>query len=371
MSIHLLREGCERLWPGATPDVPSLDRMLRDDFEPEFLPISIGSLPHEDPEEACDLILAHSPEVPSWPQLPRRSFLENMYVQFSEGFPGIVRERERICVDRARDMTAELGHLYLACLENDLDAYAISPGYAAGLYEWMTRRLNSSKAVKGQVTGPISWGLTVLDQERRPVLYDEVLADAVAKHLRLKASWQERELRQLHPTTIIFLDEPCMAFFGSAYVALTRAQAIALIQEVLDGIVGLKGIHCCGNTDWSLVLSTSIDLLSFDTYNYAESLSLYADEVEGFLQRGGIIVWGIVPNDVGKLSSETTTSLLERLQQAMELLVRKGVSYDLLLASSMVSPSCGLDAIPPDRAERVLGLTVSVSREARRRYLQL
>jgi methionine synthase II (cobalamin-independent) len=346
-----------------------LGEIVRDHFKPEFLPISIGSLPHTDPEEACDLVLAHFPEVSAWPQLPKRSFLENMYVQFSAGFPGIVLEGERIYVDRAQDLTAELECLYLAYLENDLDSYAINSTYAAGLAQWSKSEFNSCKVVKGQVTGPISWGLSVVDQEKRPVLYDEVLADAAAKHLRLKAAWQERELRQLHPTTIILLDEPYMASFGSAHVAVTREQAIALMEEVLGGLKGLKGVHCCGNTDWSVVLSTSIDILSFDTYEYAESLSLYPAEVESFLRRGGIIVWGIVPREEEKLAYETTASLVERLHQAMELLVRKGICYDDLLAASLVSACCGLGSIPLEWAERALALAADVSKEMRKRYL--
>ena len=51
--------------------------------------------------------------------------------------------------------------------------------------------LGQPPVVKGQVTGPVSWGLTVADQNRKPVLYDDVLAEAVAKHLRLKATWSE------------------------------------------------------------------------------------------------------------------------------------------------------------------------------------
>ncbi len=196
-----------------------------------------------------------------------------------------------------------------------------------------------------------------------------MLADAVGRHLRLKAAWQERELRQLHPTTMIFLDEPYMSSFGSAYVAVTREQAISLIEEVLDGLEGLKGIHCCGNTDWSLILSTSIDILSFDTYDYAESLSLYPAEVESFLRRGGIIAWGIVPREGEKLAYETSASLVERLHQAMELLVRKGISFDALLAAALVSPVCGLGSISLDWAERTLALTTGVSAQMRKRYL--
>ena len=338
-------------------------------FRPELLPIHVGSLPHEDAREACAAIRASFPDLLGWPQLPKRSFLENMYVQFSEGFPGLVLEEERIYVDRTRDLSADLERLYMAYLESDLDAYALAPSYAAGWVEWSGGEFDHCRAVKGQVTGPVSWGLTVLDQDRRPILYDDVLADAAAKHLRLKAMWQERELRRLHPTTIVFLDEPYMASFGSAYVALTRERAVALMEEALGGLEGLRGVHCCGNTDWSVVLSSPVDILSFDTYDYAESLSLYAKDVKDFLSRGGTIAWGIVPHTRDDLAGETPESLVKKLLEAMDLLVDKGIDLDSLLAASLISPCCGLGSLSVEDAERVLELTAAVSREMRRRYL--
>lgn len=338
-------------------------------FRPELLPIHIGSLPHEDARVACAAIRASFPDLPAWPQLPKRSFLENMYVQFSEGFPGLVLGEERIYVDRSRDLSAELERLYVAYLESDLDAYSLAPSYAAGWVEWSRGEFHHCRAVKGQVTGPVSWGLTVVDQDLRPVLYDDVLADATAKHLRLKAMWQERELRRFHPTTIVFLDEPYMASFGSAYVALTRERVAALMEEALGGLQGLRGVHCCGNTDWSVVLSSPVDVLSFDTYDYAESLSLYAKEVKDFLRRGGSIAWGIVPRTSDDLARETPESLVRKLLEAMGLLVDKGIELESLLAASLISPCCGLGSVTVGDAERALELTAAVSGEMRRRYL--
>jgi hypothetical protein len=294
-----------------------------------------------------------------------------MYVQYSEGFPGVVLESGRIYVDRSQDLDPGLEKLYLAYLEDALDHAAISADYAAGLPAFL-HALNSTGdqlvAVKGQVTGPVSWGLVVVDQNRRPILYDEVLADAVAKHLRLKAAWQERKLRQLCPTVITFVDEPYMASFGSAFVSLGREQVITLLEEVLAGIQGTKGAHCCGNTDWSILLSTSIDILSLDAYEYAQALSLYPDEVKAFLERGGIIAWGIVPTS-DKVCEETVESLVEKLHQAMNLLVKKGISFDQLLESALISASCGVGPSKEPTAERALSLAAEVSAEMRERYL--
>jgi methionine synthase II (cobalamin-independent) len=341
-------------------------------LEPNLLPLHIGSIPHRDPQAACELVLKSFPHIPAWPQLPKRTFLENMYVQFSEGFPGVVVEDGRIYVDRAKDLDPGLEQLYLAYLQNDLSYGTVSPDCAAGLAAFpqvLSAIGHQPLAVKGQVTGPISWGLTVVDQNRRPVLYDDILADALAKHLRLKAAWQEQELRKMAPTTMVFIDEPYMSAFGSAYIALNREQVITLLEEVFAGITGLKGTHCCGNTDWSLLLSTSAEIISFDTYNYAQAFSLYAEEVRAFLKRGGIIAWGIVPaDDENALMNETVESLVARLHKAMGLLVRKGISFDELINSSLITPSCGLRTVSEEAAERAFELTAGVSEAMRERY---
>ncbi len=337
-------------------------------FEPRGLPTAIGSMPQTDPDEACSLVLAHLGDIPPWPSLPKRSFLENMYVQFSEGFPGVVIKGEHIYVDRSCDLNDALAQLYAAYLEDKVARYALRPNYAAGLHAFLAKDLGSPVAVKGQVTGPISWGLAVTDQDRRPVLYDDILADALAKHLRLKATWQERMLRKLCPNTIIFIDEPYLSSFGSAFVSVSRQQVVTLLEEVLQGIRGLSGVHCCGNTDWSVLLETSVDILHLDAYNYGWSINLYPAEVKAFLQRGGIIAWGIVPAEEDALATETVESLIPRLEEALSALAKKGIDFALLKERCLIAPSCGLAPLSPEAAIKALQLTAEVSKQLGSKY---
>jgi hypothetical protein len=351
-------------------------------FEPAWLPTAVGSLPLPDPVQAWSSILKYLPQIPFWPQLPRRSYRENMYAQYAEGFPAIVvdLEAERTYMDRRQDMDRELENLYMAYLQNDREHGSISTNYAAGLHHLFDNPdiLNSSRradgetsslvALKGHVTGPVSWGLMVVDENRRPLLYDDTIADAVAKHLRLKASWQEARLKAIAPQTIMFVDEPYMSSFGSGFISLSREQVVTLLGEVFAGIEGLKGIHCCANTDWSVLLETPVDILNLDAYEYAESLALYPDAVAQFLERGGTIAWGIVPSSP-LVKGETVESLVERLHVAIDLLVQKGVSKDMLLGAGLVTPSCGTGSLDPPTAERVLDLTAKVAAEMRARYV--
>jgi len=335
------------------------------------LPTIIGSMPHTDPHKACSLITRYLKDIPAWPQLPRRSFLENMNAQYSEGFPGVVIAGNRMYIDRSQDLQKPLEDLYAAYLENNVDKYPVNPDYAAGLQAFLAQPGLSPLAVKGHVTGPLTWGLTVTDENGKAIIHDEVLGDAVPRFLRLKAGWQEKELGKISKNTIIFVDEPYMAAYGastSAGVFSSPEKIADLLDEVFAGISGLKGLHCCGNTDWSVLLKTSLDILSFDTYNYAESLSLYPAEIKKFLDKGGTIAWGIVPNDMDSVTKESVSSLKDRLEEAMAPFTRNGVRFKDLIAQSLITPSCTLASLSEEAAARALELLTELSTRIRKRY---
>src|SRR5512136_1281495 len=204
------------------------------------LPTMIGSMPHTDPDEACRVVLRHLPAVPAWPQLPARTPRENMYAQFSEGFPGVVIEDSRLYIDRSRDIDGGLEKLYTAHADSDTSAYGISRDYAAGLHALLASRANKALALKGQVTEPISWGLAVTDGGQGAI-YDDTLADAIARHLKLKAAWQYQELSRVSRNVVIFLDEPSLTSLGSVFVALPTEKVKELLEETLGGIEGVRG----------------------------------------------------------------------------------------------------------------------------------
>ena len=331
------------------------------------LPTSVGSLPHVDPEEACSIVMKYLPDIPAWPQLPKRSPKENMCVQFSEGFPGVVMNGDKLHIEPPADFDTKLEQIYSDSEEGNFTKYGVSPEYATGLHSF----LSSAKRpdlVKGQVTGPITWGLTVTDQAGLGILYDDTLAEVAAKFLRLKASWQENFLRQISRNTIVFVDEPYLVSLGSVFTPIPEEKVPSLLQEVLEGIKGTKGLHCCGNTNWPVLLSMPIDILSFDAYNYASSLSAYPNEVKSFLERGGAIAWGIVPNDEEALAKESVASLHDRLGEAMAPFTRDGLSFNQVVEQGLLTPSCGLAGLSPEAANQTLELLADLSQYLRKRY---
>ena len=111
---------------------------------------------------------------------------------------------------------------------------------------------------------------------------------------------------------IMFLDEPYLSAFGSAYTPINRDEVVGGLNEITQGIKSanvLTGVHCCGNTDWSIFTEVpNIDIISFDAFGFLEKFVLYADNLGNFLKRGGVICWGIVPTQ--EFSQQVTTNLL-------------------------------------------------------------
>jgi len=328
-----------------------------------FLTTHVGSVPHPVSGDLPQRLLAML-DAPAWPQLPRRSFRESMYAMYTPALPGLVIDetKEKVYFNTKDDLTPALETFYEHMLADDIDHFALRPEHAAGFFDMLSSYPSvPGPWAKGQVTGPISFGLTVTDQNLRSSLYDEQLADPIVKNMAFNARWQVRQLKTVRPDVIVFVDEPYMASFGSAFISLSREQAVAFMDEVFDAIRAegaLSGVHCCANTDWGLLLSTRVDILNLDAYGYIENLALYPAELRAFLDRGGAVCWGAVPNNE-EIRNITPQGIADKLRAGLKLIAEKagarGVSItpEELAARSLISPACGLGSTDVDTAERV------------------
>lgn len=335
-----------------------------------------GSFPHGDESELSQLLVSCL-DIPCWPQLPRRNFRERMYVQYSTSLPAIKVDefRERVYFDTSCDFSGTLEKFYSSYLAEDIAAFKLDPDFAIGFYSLLDALdVDSDGWVKGQVTGPISFGLTVTDQELRPSLYHELLADVIVKNMAGNARWQICQLRSIRPNVILFVDEPYLAAFGSAFISLERQQAVRMLDEVFEAIHqerALAGVHCCANTDWSILLDTTVDILNIDAYGYLERLALYPAELRDFLDRGGLVAWGIVPNSE-EIYAATPERLARRLCQGLELIQNKAkargieLSTGELIQRSLLTTSCGLGPTTVPVAEKALEILVGTGEIIRR-----
>ena len=331
---------------------------------PKFkgLATGIGSLPYTNADEALDLIFKYVPYIPFWPQLPKRDIREGMVAQFSEKLPCLRITQEGLAFD-ALQRDKELEVFYERVITNDINYFSISEGFAEGLHKFYQRleRANLKEAdfIKLQVTGPFTFAASINDDKGIALLHDKELTQVILNGLIMKANWQINLFKKFSKKMIIFIDEPYLACFGSAYTPINRDDIFKVLTELTEGIKSqdiLIGIHCCGNTDWSIFTDVgAIDIISFDAFSFQERFVLYAKDLKDFLQRGGIICWGIVPTQEF-LGTETAQSLTEKLSSGIDALAKKGLDRELLLNSLFISPSCGLGTLDTQKSEKIFEL---------------
>ncbi|MFC1997526.1 hypothetical protein ACFLXI_07985 [Chloroflexota bacterium] len=341
-------------------------------FEPNYLTTLIGSVPYTKTAETCEKIGA-AVNIPIWPQMVKLSFHENMYTQYSAILPSIVidTDLEKINFDTTKDISPALETFYTRYLEEDLNFFGLPRNHADGFYTMLEQLIVSPPEwVKGQVTGPISTGLTITDQDLRASLYHDLLADVLVKNAAMNARWQIRQIKGVCPNVIIFVDEPYMASFGSAFISLSGEQVVNMLDELFFAIHaegGLAGLHCCANTDWSVLLATQVDILNLDAYGYLENLALYPVELRHFLDRGGIVAWGIVPNN-HEIESVSPQGLAKRLRKGIKLICEKAASRGVRITAeefvncSLITPACGLGPTTPGIADKVLSTLAETGR---------
>jgi hypothetical protein len=323
----------------------------------------VGSVPNLDVEPTCRLILELFPEVPFWPQFVNLAPEEEMVLQFSEGLPGLrLREDGRNLQVSSESLEDELTRFYEAFLREDVDAFAISPDRARGLYamlEMIGRKPTGKGLIKGQSVGPVTFASSVTLEDGRQLLHDDDLLDAAVKGLSIKLLWQAGVLGGTGRRPVLFIDEPALSGIGSAFSAMNRGRVVEALREMMDYCRersnAILGIHCCANTDWSLVLESGPDILNFDAYGYMDAFLLYPAEVARFVEGGGVIAWGIVPT-VDFRPDVTVDRLQARLEQGLHRLSKRGLGEEILRARAMITSACGMGGMDVGDAETVLRL---------------
>ncbi|MCK5349137.1 MAG: hypothetical protein KAJ25_07085 [Desulfobacula sp.] len=354
-----------------------------ENFKANGLPLLIGSLPMRSHKEATRLVLEHTPDIPLWVQLPLYRE-EGMINQFLPGLPGFTDEIEKNFLDTSRPEFDEefiaFFEEYLSVSESGADVgtsrFALSGARGKGFFEFLKQvdeKTTPFIALKGQVTGPITFGTAVKDEQDKDIFYNDQLRDAAIKKLAMNARWQAREFSKRGAVPIIFLDEPALAGFGtSAYITITKEDVIQSIEEIIREIHaqnGLAGVHVCANTEWDMLLGSNIDIISFDAFSFFDKFILYPEMIKTYFEQGKILAWGIVPTHKAEvIAAQTTQGLVQLLHDQMdELSDKTGVDKDTIISQSFITPSCGTGSIDLDAAKTVLKLTKEVSEAFRQK----
>lgn len=273
---------------------------------------AMGIMPHRDLRRALELAL--SLEIPFWPQLPNLSIYEDMYIQTSQNFPGITIDLEK------KRLVFNTSNFYKGLDEyfekmEQPETYSLTPEYSMVFREFLSKDLSSYKAIRGQVTGPVSFGFKVLDENLKPIIYNQSVRDILFDFIQRKVNLQRKEMLPKNPRTFVWVDEPGLGYVFSGLTGYNDQQAKYDLQGFFQGIEGPKGLHLCAEVNLPYLLELGIEILSFDAYQIGFMPKEYTNNVGEFLRQGGIISWGIVPTQSFILATQTPEEIASLLTE--------------------------------------------------------
>ena len=347
--------------------------------------LAIGSLPHNNLEDAMNLVKKDFSNVPFYPQLANISKNEDMIIQFLEGMPSFFSDKiEKFAFDlEDEDFLMALEEFFTDYEEiisgNDfsiLEKYGISRQFSSAFPEFINLvKATKPEFAKGQIVGPFTLATSLLDKDGKCAVYDETLRDIIVKLLSLKALWQIRHIKLANPDTIpiIFMDEPSVSQLGtSAYLTISENDVVQMLKEISELIKangGISAIHCCGKCDWRIPINAGVDIINFDAFAFAQNLSVYSSAVEEFLLSEGKIAWGLVPTlDSVALENITLDELVLKFKSSVNYLTKKGIDEKLIIDNSLITSSCGAGSLSIELAQKAMDLVFELSKTLKERF---
>jgi len=332
-----------------------------------LLTTAMAVMPHTNVGEALDLAL--SLDVPFWPQLPLLDYHEDMYVQASEHFPGISVDFEQRKLHFSMDRFLTEVEETMTHFEED-EYFDVSPEYSAVYPRFLDMDLSDRPAVRGQLEGPVSLGFNVLDQDNRPILFNDTVRPFMLEFMAKRVNAQLRRLKKRNPNAFMYIDEPGLQFIFSALSGYDDQTARKDMEYFFSLIERPRGVHLCGNPDWDFLLNLDLDVLSLDVYRNGEIFINYASAIKRFLDRGAVLVWGIVPTNIEPFEQENHDSLQNRLKSFWNTLEAKNIDRDQLISQSMLSPAtcCLVNPDGKKTVEKAFFLLKELSLTLREQY---
>ena len=344
--------------------------------------LAIGSLPHNNLDDAMEVVKTNFSKIPFWPQLTKLSKNEDMIVQFLDNMPSFFIDGEKTYLETESDKFFEDVEQFFSDYEEavesvefeGLEKYAIKSSLSFSKFLDLIKKTKPFYA-KGQVVGPFTLATTLVDKDGKCAFYDETLREIIVKTLALKALWQIKQIKKNSSETvpIIFIDEPSISQLGtSAFVTISHDDVVDMIKNISDLIKAngaLSAIHCCGKCDWAVPIEAGVNIINLDAYAFAQNLSVFSKDVERFLMNGGKIAWGVVPTlDSISLENMDLEKAVKVFEKGVKYLTKKGIDEKIIIENSLITPSCGAGGLSCDLALKAMSLTKQLSDCLKERY---
>ncbi len=360
---------------------------------PFGLATSIGSVPCDSPQDACEFAMSANPSFPTVPVLSPHS--SSLLAQAVHGIPGVeVQPPGVLRLDGSPVGDAPVGDVPVgdvpgrdtadtraaaqALIAGELDGddieVVVSGGPFAATTEFVARLGAESDAgnllgVRVGLLGPVTLALS-LRAAGVPADHALALAESVVAR---RAAALLAAARSALPDAVVLVCASEPGLVGAMHptfplapseVASALGRLVTTLDEHPDAGDLLIGVHVPGRTNWEAILATGVSVISAPADAGAVG---WAPQLTDFLDRGGRIVWGAVPVDQPLGTSEEL--LWRRLSALWCELVGAGMDPLLLRSRSLISPVDGLGHFGRTQAVRLLDLVDEISLRVRRQAI--
>jgi hypothetical protein len=333
--------------------------LARKPFTPAGAVTGIGSLPLTSAPSAIQSVAEFSPQVPFWPQLPQRSVRETAIAQGLGCLADLIEPRSEGYGYQVKEGKLDLVLETLHRSDGKLVAEHAA-GFAAFQEALSSGLFRSAEAVKGQIEGPITLS-AYLFHKGRAFLADSALFAAIAFHVSQTIFWQIERLQSAGLPVLLFLDEPALCLEGAAG-SVSDAQRINALAVMLEGARAhgaYAGLHCCAARPFERMYRAKPDVLSFDAN---EGLELFFEDWHSvdFINRGGIVAYGLVPTRPGLTAVDSASIFLRWFKAASH-----AGDPQRFAQRAMITATCGLGLLDEPAIEESFRVAHSVSKLVR------
>ena len=88
---------------------------------------------------------------------------------------------------------------------DDPSYFDISESYSVIYHRFLSMDLSNRPAIRGQLEGPISFGFNILDQDERPILFDDTVRSFMLEFMAKRINVQLDRLKALNQNALCLL----------------------------------------------------------------------------------------------------------------------------------------------------------------------
>ena len=312
----------------------------------------IGSMPGDDPAQACAVVFGELPDLPHLPELPGRGAGADMIGRTAALLVGLSAETTpqgwKLAARPGRDLRRAAGFR-----STDLDAAEeAGQGYQG--------------AFKVQVCGP--WTLAAsleLSRSMEPALTDPGAVADLTASLAEGAAAHVAEVRRRLPaaTVVLQLDEPALprvlaggvpsASGLTAVGPVDAAIAAGRLRDVLAAAGSFTVLHSCApEFPFRLVMEAGAGAASFDLQQLRRSeIDTVAEAADGGM---GLLAGALPTADAKRMPSPESPAPRQTASAVVTLWHRTGLPRGGLARQVVITPACGLAGLSPAAAHAAL-----------------